>query len=51
MKATGRDFYRIKKSLFFFPLAHEYRKFVENKICSSVVTFGDDVMVYVISWR
>jgi hypothetical protein len=28
----GRDFYRIKNSLLFFPLAHEYRKFVENKI-------------------
>jgi hypothetical protein len=36
----GRDFYRIKNSLFFFPLAHEYRKFVENRIYWSVVTFG-----------
>jgi hypothetical protein len=35
----------------FYPLAHEYRKFVENRIYWSIVTFGDDVMVYVISWR
>jgi hypothetical protein len=28
----GRDLYRIKNSLFIFPLAHEYRKFVENRI-------------------
>jgi hypothetical protein len=47
----GRDFYRIKNSIFFFPPMHEYRKFVENRICWSVLTFGDDVMVYVISWR
>jgi hypothetical protein len=28
----GREFYRIKNSVFFFPLAREYRKFVENRI-------------------
>jgi hypothetical protein len=28
----GQEFYRIKNSLFFFPLAHEYRKFVEIRI-------------------
>jgi hypothetical protein len=36
----GRDFYRIKNSLFFFLLAHEYQKFVENIIYWSIVTFG-----------
>jgi hypothetical protein len=43
MKAVcygGRDFYRIKNSLFFSPLAHEYQKFVENRIYWSTVTFG-----------
>jgi hypothetical protein len=29
-----------KEQPFFFALAHEYRKFVENKIYWSVVTFG-----------
>jgi hypothetical protein len=38
--AMGRDFYPIKNSLFFFPLAHEYRKFVENTIYWSTVTSG-----------
>jgi hypothetical protein len=51
LSAMGRDFYRIKSSLFLFPLVHEYRKFVENRIYWSRVTLGDDVMVYVISWR
>jgi hypothetical protein len=45
----GQDFYWIKNSILFFLLAHEYRKFVQNRIY--IVTFGDDVMVYVISWR
>jgi hypothetical protein len=38
--AMGADFYRIKNGLFFFPLAHEYWKFVENRIYWSVVTLG-----------
>jgi hypothetical protein len=40
LSAMGRDFYRIKNGLFFSPLAHEYRKFVENRIYWSIVTFG-----------
>jgi hypothetical protein len=36
----GGDFYRIKNGLFFFPLAHEYRKFVENRIYWSIVSLG-----------
>jgi hypothetical protein len=40
-----------KNSLFFFPLTHKYQKFVENIIYWSMVTFGDDVMLNVISWR
>jgi hypothetical protein len=35
-----RDFYRIKNSLFFFPLADEYRKFGENRIYRSIVILG-----------
>jgi hypothetical protein len=40
-----------KEHPFLFPLAHEYRKFVENRIYWSVVILGDDVMVYVIGWQ
>jgi hypothetical protein len=29
-----------KEQPFFFPLEHEYRKFVENRIYWSIVTFG-----------
>jgi hypothetical protein len=29
-----------KEQPFLFPLAHEYRKFVENRIYWSIVTFG-----------
>jgi hypothetical protein len=50
LSAMGADFYWLKSTLFFFPLWHEYRKIVENRICWSVVTFGGDVMLYIISW-
>jgi hypothetical protein len=36
----GQEFYRIKNSLFFSPLAHEYLMFVENIIYWSIVTLG-----------
>jgi hypothetical protein len=29
-----------KEQPFFFPLAHEYRRFVENRIYWSIVTLG-----------
>jgi hypothetical protein len=32
MSAMGAGIYGIKNPLFFFPLALEYRKFVENRI-------------------
>jgi hypothetical protein len=35
----GAGFLSDKNSLFFFPLAHEYRKFVEVRIYWSVETF------------
>jgi hypothetical protein len=38
LSAMGAGFYRIKNKLFFFPLAHEYQKFVENRIYWSIVT-------------
>jgi hypothetical protein len=38
LSAMGAGLYRIKNSLLFFPLAHEYRKFVENRIYWSIVT-------------
>jgi hypothetical protein len=39
----GRDFYRVKNSLFFFPLAHEYWQFVElnyNIKCNMMLRCG-----------
>jgi hypothetical protein len=36
-----RDFYRIKNGVFFSPLAHEYRKFVENIIYRSTEFLGE----------
>jgi hypothetical protein len=32
LSALGAGLYGIKNSLFFLPLAHEYRKFVENRM-------------------
>jgi hypothetical protein len=40
-----------KEQPFFPPLEHEYRKFVENRIYWLIATFGDDIKVYVTSWR
>jgi hypothetical protein len=40
LSAMGAGLLPDKEQLFFSPLAHEYLKFVENRICWSIVTLG-----------
>jgi hypothetical protein len=40
LSAMGTGLLPDKNSLFFFPLAHKYRKVVENIIYWSIVTLG-----------
>jgi hypothetical protein len=40
LSAMGAGLLPDKEQPFFFPLAHEYGKFVENRIYWSIVTLG-----------
>jgi hypothetical protein len=41
LSAMGAGLLPEKEPPFFFPLAHEYRMFVENRIYWSIVTLGE----------